>query len=704
MRTEANYRAADFESDWEASVLARALELAADAADTTVSADAAWRAASEYAADNRAWHDVAASAAQMLGLQPHLLSARPSGLPGDRPALVRTGAGCWLVVVGRSGRKIRVVQLTERGENRSSMTPRQLAEVSDGQPWLLLQPLLALDSLSAHLHPHLQGSPWRRLRAFLALERRELWVAVVYAVVIGGLTLATPIAVQALVNTVAFGSVLQPLVVLTILLLAVLAFAGVLNVLEAYVVEVIQRRAFVRVADDFGRRIPSVKAETLDRQYGPELVNRFFDVLTVQKSLSTLLLDGLSLALQTAIGMLLLGFYHPLLLAFDVALVVMLLVVLALGRGAVATGLRESAAKYRTAAWLEDLSRSVHMFRGTAAQRIAADRTAMLCRDYLSARKSHFRILVRQIAGGVGLQIISMVALLGVGGWLVLDRQLTLGQLVAAELVIAAMATGFVKLGKNLEKIYDLNVGVLKIAKVVDLPTDRRGGEPLPVGGPASVVLRDVTVSRGSRTLVQAASLEIAPGEDVLVTGPAGAGKSTFVDVVSGLREASSGSVQIDGFDLRRVDLASVRDRVELVRGVDFVEGSVMDNIRMHAHGDLDERATRELLRLVGLEEAIDGLPEGLDTPLLPSGAPLSERQARRLALVRALGCRPRILILDRALDGLGLDRDQKERLLDRIFDREGSPTLLVVSDDPEVMSRCSRTVRLEAGRLEVLQ
>ncbi|MCB9753023.1 MAG: hypothetical protein H6713_23965 [Myxococcales bacterium] len=495
MRTDAPniYRDADLGGGHEVSTVARALELVAENAGLSgsgvaagarpVTAEDAWQAVANYSA-TASWTEIAASAARALGLQPYLCEDSLGFDPGELPALARVGEGQWLVVIGRRGRRLTVVQLDERGERRVRLTPTQLRALVGRQPWLLMRPLLALDPIGVARRPVLKDRTWLRLRAFLGLERRELWVVVIYAIVLGGLTLATPIAAQALVNTVAFGAVLQPLVVLTILLLAGLGFAGALGVLEGYVVEVVQRRVFVRIADDFGRRLPSVRGDALDGRYGPELVNRFFDVLTIQKSLAVLLLDGMTLALQTGIGMILLGFYHPLLLAFDFVLIVLLALVLALGRGAVATGLHESSAKYKTAAWLEDLIRAPHLFRGARAQEYAARRTEALCRDYLSARKRHYRLLVRQIAGGYGLQITAMVTLLGVGGWLVIDRQLTLGQLVAAELVIAAIGASFVKLGNNLEKLYDLNVGVLKVASVVDLPTERRGGEPLAPGGP----------------------------------------------------------------------------------------------------------------------------------------------------------------------------------------------------------------------------
>lgn len=558
---------------------------------------------------------------------------------------------------------------------------------------------LALDPIGAGDLPR---SPWDRLRSFLGLERRELWVVVVYAVVIGGLTLATPIAVQALVNTVAFGSVLQPLIVLTVLLFGGLAFASLLGVLEAYVVEVLQRRVFVRIAEDFGRRLPSIDTSVLDVRHGPDMVNRFFDVLTIQKSLSVLLLDGLGLTLQVAIGMVLLAFYHPWLLAFDVVLVVLLVIVLALGRGATATGTEESRAKYRTAAWLEDVIAAAHLFRGERAARHAAQRTEMLCRAYLRARRAHFRILLRQIAGGYGLQLFAMVALLGVGGWLVIARQLTLGQLVASELVIAAMGAGFVKLGKNLEKAYDLAVGVGKVATVVDAPVERRGGDRLPDGGAVGCKLRGAAVDRGGREIFGELDFEVRAQERVAVLGASGSGKSTLLDLLAGLRLPTRGSVQIDGLDMRRADLVSVRDRVSLVRGAELVTGSVLDNLRL-GDPDLDEPSARRLLRLLDLEAVVDVLPAGLDTQMLPSGAPLSETQARRLALVRALAARPRLLLLDRALDRLGLEGPAYKRLLDALFADTAPWTLLVVTDDPVVALRCGRVLRVVDGGVEVV-
>ncbi|MEM9457882.1 MAG: ATP-binding cassette domain-containing protein [Myxococcota bacterium] len=699
-----SYRRADLSPGPEAVLLSSALEMAARCVDRPVSAlDALHAAEAELGRPepDRPWLEVARSVACALSLQPDPFeaSARELMLRGGT-ALGRSPDGGWLLVQGRRGRRLRVTLIDIRGQRTQLLTPAQLDRLlGESRSWLRLEPLLALDPIARADERDVTCRAWSRLRSFMKIERRELWVVVIYAMVIGALTLATPIAVQALVNTIAFGAVLQPLVVLTILLSAGLLFSALLAVLEAFVVEVLQRRVFVRVAEDFGRRLPTIEAEVHDRKYVPELTNRFFDVLTIQKSMSTLLLDGLSLALQTTLGMLLLSFYHPLLLGFSAVLVVLLATVVATGRGASRTASLESKAKYATAAWLEDVARLPTLFKGARASEHAAQRTEMLCRNYLAARRTHYRVLLRQIAGGQLLQVLAIVSLLGVGGWLVIDRQLTLGQLVAAELVIGAIAAGFAKLGKNLEKVYDLAIGLDKLGTLVDLPTERRGGQVSTAAGPASLCLRQVTVGRGPRSLLRGAELHVAPGDRIQLTGAAASGKSTLLDTLGGLRPPMGGTVLVDRLDLRRADLHQLRDRVVVVRGHALMNGSILDNLGLSS-GPLHEPVARELLALVDLEKAIDALPQGLDTPLVPSGAPLSRSQLRRLVLARALAARPRALLLDGALDGLGLPPDALSSLLDHVLGPDAPWSVVVVSNDPQVAARCDRTLRIEAHDL----
>ena len=685
----------------EYAAIAHALEVVAEAAGSPVRADDSMTAVRRCRRACANSLEAAEVAAAELGLTVRRRS------PGDDarvaiPSVAVLDDGRWLVATGRQGHRIRVSVLDARAVTHEALSFSEFEALIRGRDVLHFSPRLPLQSVSANARSDLRQRPWLRLRAFLGVERRDLMVVVVYAVVIGLLTLATPIAVQAVVNSVAFGATLQPLVVLVILLFGGLSFSAILRVLEAYVVEVLQRRYFVRVADDFGRRLASMPVTTHDKRFGPELVNRFFDIITVQKSLSTLALDGLSLVLQTGVGMVLLGFYHPLLLAFDVVLVILLVLVLLLGRGALPTALSESEAKYKVAGWLEDVARVPRLFVGASAREHAWNRADILARDYIAARKRHFRVLLRQLTGGMFMQVMAVVSLLGVGGYLVLTRQLTLGQLVAAELIVTAMGAGFSKVGKNLEKLYDLGVGVLKISAVLDQPTERIGGERPRGSGPMRISAGAVAVGRGGRTLVRDVIRDIEPGARVLVDGEAGSGKSTLLEVLSGVREPSSGGIQHDGLDLRRADLGSIRDFAIMVGRPRFVAGSVLDNLFLGGV-PLPEPDTRRLLQLLELEDAVDALPKGLDEPMTPHGNPFSERQQRRLSLVRGIAHQPRALLIDRALDGLGLSEAAMERLLDELFRPDAPWTLVVVSDEPQVRRRCKEHWRIEGGGLEVV-
>jgi len=350
-----------------------------------------------------------------------------------------------------------------------------VSDTATAVEWVLAEPAAPLSAMRSPDGMRLE--PLARLRAMLSGERRTLWVAVVYSIVIGLLTLVLPVAVQSLVNTVAFASALQPLVVLTLFVLLALAFSTVMNWSRAGVVEIVQRSIFARVATDVTWRLVRVRAEAFDRYYGPELVNRFFDTVTVQKSAALLLIDGLSIVMQTVIGMVLLAVYHPWLLAFDLLLIVaMVIIVFALGHGAITTSIRESKAKYELEAWLEQIAAHLVTFKSAGGAEYAVHRSQRLLEDYLTYRDTHFKILIRQIVGSFALQATASAALLGIGGWLVINRQLTLGQLVAAELLVSAMLSAFTKFGKQLEVFYDLCAAIDKLGALIDLPLERSGG------------------------------------------------------------------------------------------------------------------------------------------------------------------------------------------------------------------------------------
>jgi len=493
----------------------------------------------------------------------------------------------------------------------------------------------------------------RQLAILLHPERGDIALVVLFSTVVGILVLATPITVQALVNFVSFGGVLQPLIVLGVLLFGLLVLAGGIRVLQTYVVELLQRRLFVRVVADLADRLPRVTLDHFYQSNGPERVNRFFDLIIVQKITATLLLSGISLLLQALVGLLILAFYHPFLLAFDAVLVALIAVVLFVGgRGAVRTAVQESKVKYAIAGALEETARHPLIFKLAGTSAYARDRLNGMAIKYLTARRSHFGIVLRQVVGFMLLQAIAATALLTLGGWLVMDGQLTLGQLVAAELILSAVLASFSKMSIKLESIYDLFAAAAKLDEMLDLPLEREGGASL-AGTNFNAGLQVKRLSfnfPGGPPILKDLSFSIAPGRNLTIEGGSASGKSTLAEIILGMRTPVSGRVELGGMDIREMSLAALREHVMCVRDCEIIEASVEENVRM-GRASVSDSDVRAALDQVDLLREVRDWPDGLATVLSFAGAPMSTGQARRLMIARALAGRPRVLILDSILD-----------------------------------------------------
>jgi ABC-type bacteriocin/lantibiotic exporter with double-glycine peptidase domain len=317
-----------------------------------------------------------------------------------------------------------------------------------------------------------------------------------------------------------------------------------------------------------------------------------------------------------------------------------------------------------------------------------------LAEEYLEARQAHWRIVFRQIVGFLSLQAVASAALLGLGGLLVLNAELTLGQLVAAEIIVSAIVANLASLGKHTESFYDALAAVDKIGYVVDLPVERSGGET--TEGAVSDLGARVDISDLSfgydpdRPVLRDVSLSLKPGERVALVGAAGYGTSTLMDILMGIRLPQEGSVRIDGVDVRDWDLMSLRHVVALVRGQDLVETSIFENVRF-GREHISRQQVRTSLAEVGLLNGIMRLPAGLDTELMVGGRPLSSSQRSRLILARAIVGRPRLLLLDENLENL--EPQTFSELTDFVFESSHKWTLVVASRDLSVLQRCDRTI-----------
>lgn len=546
-----------------------------------------------------------------------------------------------------------------------------------------------------HQEAH-HATPMQRLRRLLVIEQGDLWVVIGYSAAIGLLALVTPVAVQVLVNQISFAVLLQPVVVMTVFVLVGWGLSALLRVLQSIVVELLQQRLFVRTAADLAARLPSVQVSAWGRDHGSELVNRLLDIVTVQKSAAGLLLDALGIILQSAMGLLVLAFYHPLLLAFDVALIsCILLIIWGLGRQGTSTSIAESRAKYAVVDWLWEVARHPLLFKSAGAKRVLA-RADTLLETYVAARRRHFRVVLRQIGSALALQALGSAALLGLGGALVIAGQLTIGQLVAAEIIVSSVLAGIAKLGKHLESYYDLMAALDKLGHLEDLPLERAGGVPIAIAERPGAALRLHEVKAGydaDRPVLHNVSLNIEPGDKVAFMGLRGSGKSLLCELLLGLRVPQRGLIELDGQELRSLSLESLRSQVMLLRGSELIAGTIAENL-VEGRTDLTPSELRQALQTVRLWDELSALPEGLAAPLTSEARTLSTGQKRRLEVARVLLHRPRLLLID---DGPAFSKEE----LAPLCDAAAPWTVLMCTqpDDPAI-ALCQHRYWLVDGNL----
>jgi ATP-binding cassette subfamily B protein len=567
---------------------------------------------------------------------------------------------------------------------------------------------MSVDSLSKVLYPAGDAnqkdkptSPYFRLWRMVVEDKQDLFLIFIYSSLGGILSLAVPLSTQMVVNTIAAGFFLQPITVIAGLVLGGLLFAAILRLLTIWLVELVRQRVFNRIALRIAYRVPRIQHSQLSKEYLPDLVNRFFDVITIQGNFANLLLDVPAATLQILIGLTLMALYSPYLFVFVLIVIgFVLLEVFLLGHGGYKTRSNETSRRYLVAEWLEELGRCETAIKLNKFPAYILEQTDSLVFDYTQARRRHFNVLFRQATGLALFQAFAAAGVLGIGGWLVIERQLALGQLVAAQLLVTQMLPALERLIRHLQTLYELLSALGKIGYVEDLPMERvDGAECAVTAGGASISIQGLHVDYGQRTnVINGLNLQLQPGERISLMGPNGSGKTTLAFVLAGLIEPTSGLVAVNGMDVRSINNESLRSIVSLVSDANEIfEGTIETNVTF-GRPEINHADMLWALELVDFEEDLVGMSDGLKTQLLSGGRNLSRGQTQKLLIARAIVQKPRLLILDEAFTGI--EERSKMKILDRLFAESMPWTIIDISQDADTIFHSSKMVFLKDGKV----
>ncbi len=548
------------------------------------------------------------------------------------------------------------------------------------------------------------NTPIQRFFKLVKGNRKEISYIYLYAIFAGFTNLTLPLGVQAILNFIQGGAVSASLWVLILAVTMGTSFAGLLAIMQMTVSETLQRRIFTRVSFDFAERLPNLYTEGIRNKHVPELLNRFFDTLTLQKGLPKILIDLTTAIMQIVFGLILLAFYHPLFIFFGAILLLFLFIIFRFTSPlGLTTSIKESKYKYEVAYWLEEVGRTLHTFKLAGKSELPLRKIDTLVSNYLDAKQAHFRILLIQYTSIVTFKTLVTLILLSLGSWLVISNQINLGQFIAAELIVLLIIGSAEKLISTMEIVYDVLAALDKLGSVADLKLDKIHGvdfQEISTGKGISLNLENVSYDfhNKQKRAVDELNLDIASGERVCIVGYNGSGKTTLIQIISCFLNEFEGAIQYNGVPRSNLNQQSLRAFIgDFSSQEDIFKGTLRENIAL-GNEKIPFKDLVKVANDVGLTNFISLLPEGFDTMLLPGGKTLPRHIIVKIILARSIASKPQLLAIEELM--ANLETEDRIKITNLLTDKTQQWTLVVVTDDPYLASRCDRVLVMKDGKI----
>ncbi|WP_396141978.1 peptidase domain-containing ABC transporter [Flavobacterium sp.] len=548
--------------------------------------------------------------------------------------------------------------------------------------------------------------PLKRFKNLILIDKQDIYQIFLYSIIAGLISLSLPLGIQSIINFIQAGKVSTSWMVLVLIVVIGVAFVGLLKIMQFRITENLQQKIFVRSSFEFAYRFPKIKFNQLYNQYPPELANRFFDTLTVQKGVSKLLLDSSGAALQIIFGIILLSLYHSFFIFFGIFLLILLFLIFKINfNTGLQTSLKESKYKYKIAHWLQEIARNHLSFKSNTTFNYSLHKNDQLVTEYLKQRESHFNVLLKQFIQLTGFKVIISAGLLLIGGILVINQQMNIGQFVAAEIIILSIITAVEKLFSGLELFYDVLTSLEKLGTVVDLELEESTENNTYVIDQNNITIETQNISfqypNAEKETLKNISLAIKPKQHTLIDGENGSGKTTLIRLLARIIEPTMGSIFINNTNYKKFSSAIYRSSIGLVTAQETpFEGTILENITCN-NPEIKMDKVNELLDKLKLTDAIKALPKGLDTQISSEGKQINSSTIQKIILARCIINEPRLLFLENPLDKI--DEENSKEILEYLCEEQQPWTLVVVSKNNYWEKICKQKIVLEKGTLKAV-
>ena len=547
-------------------------------------------------------------------------------------------------------------------------------------------------------------TPYQRFWLLLKPDSKEIYQVYTYAFFKGVIALSLPLGIQSIINLIQGGSVSASWMLLVFIVTLGIAMGGYMQLMQMRITETIQQKIFTRAAFDFTYRIPKIKFEDIYKYYAPELMNRFFDVLTLQKGLSKIIIDFSTAILQIVFGLVLLSLYHPFFIIFSILLVILVYSIIKLtSRKGLETSLYESKYKYNVVSWLEELARAKDSFKLAGITNLPELKTDERVKGYLESRENHFQVLQKQYRLLLLFKIIVALGLLIVGGLLVLEQQMNIGQFVAAEIIILLVIDSSEKIIINLENVFDILTSLEKIGQVTDLELDNQLNNSSlnhDIIVPIQVEIKGIhfTYPGKIKPVLQNISYNFKANNSYCITGNNGSGKSTLIHLISGLYQPQSGSVCINDLPILNYNISHLYKVIgNGLAEETLFEGTLLENITLGRDFIKIEDVLWAIER-VFLSEYVKELSKGLDTFIETSGGKLSKSITQRIIIARSIVNKPKLILLENHIDFI--EEVERNKIIDFLTSKSNGWTLISISNNNYLQEKCDTVIYMNDGHI----
>jgi ABC-type bacteriocin/lantibiotic exporter with double-glycine peptidase domain len=545
-------------------------------------------------------------------------------------------------------------------------------------------------------------TPLKRFYDLLSLDKKDVTQIFFYAIFSGLVSLSLPLGIQAIINFIQSGRISTSWIVLVILVVLGVVFVGILSLMQLRITENLQQKIFVRSSFEFAYRLPKIKFQDIYNVYPPELANRFFDTISIQKGTSKLLIDFSAALLQILFGIILLSLYHPFFIVFGLFLIILLYSIFKFSyKPGLESSLYESKYKYKAASWLQEIARNNFSFRKQLNFDFALQKNDHLVSDYLTYREKHFDVIKRQFIQLIIFKCIITASLLLIGGFLVISQQMNIGQFVAAEIIILLVINSVEKIILGLETFYDVLTSIEKIGQVTDMNVESESTKIITdcfVNITLELENLKFKFPESKETVLNGISLAIEQGEKIIINGENGSGKTTLIRLLSGLIQPTSGLFTINDDTFNKIDLKQYRSHIgSIIQGETPFEGTILENITFN-NPEITQEDLKWALEAVQLSSYIKSLKNGLNTHIFPEGKQLSSSNAQKVLLARSIINKPRILFLEDPTDKM--DEKAANEIIDFILSSKNKWTVIVSSKNKYWQKNCTREIVMNEGKI----